>query len=121
LATQQTTAATNVAQMLVDGEEAVTPAVINALKEINELRNLVKNSKNETQRGRQGASTRKKKSPGTAHRPAKAGQKVDESDSDSSRNSKNRKKKTGKKSLPSKKQTSKTRNTKRSDRSKNGS
>jgi hypothetical protein len=138
LATQQTTAATDVAQMLVDGEEAVTPAVINALieqkvaqkvsaqlkttqKEINELRNLVKNSKNETQRGRQGASTRKKKSPGTAHRPAKAGQKVDESDSDSSRNSKNRKKKTGKKSLPSKKQTSKTRNTKRSDRSKNGS
>jgi hypothetical protein len=138
LATQQTTAATDVAQMLVDGEEAVTPAVINALieqkvaqkvsaqlkttqKEINELRNLVKNSKNETQRGRQGASTRKKKSPGTAQRPAKAGQKVDESDSDSSKNSRNKQKKTGKKSLPSKKPTSKTRNNKRSGRSKNSS
>jgi hypothetical protein len=139
LVTQQTTAATDVAQMLVDGEEAVTPAIINALieqkvaskvsahlkdtqKEINELRNLVKqNTKKETQRGRQGASTTKKKSPGTAQRQAKAGQKVDESDSDSTTNSRKKQKKKGKKSLPSKKLTSKTRNSKRSDRSKNGS
>jgi hypothetical protein len=139
LATQQTTAATDVAQMLVDGEEAVTPAVINALieqkvaqkvnahlketqKEISELRNLVKqNSKNETQRGRQGASTRKKKSPGTAQRQAKAGPKVDESDSDSTKNSKDKRKKTGKKSLQSKKPTSKTKHNKRSDKSRNGS
>jgi hypothetical protein len=137
LATQQTTAATDVAQMLVDGEEAVTPAVINALieqkvaskvsahlkntqKEISDLRNLVKqNTKKETQRGRQGASTIKKKSPGTARRQAKAGPKVDESDSDSTKNSRNKKKKSGKKSLQSKKLTSKTGNNKRSNKSTN--
>jgi hypothetical protein len=139
LATQQTTAATDVTQMLVDGEQTVTPAVINALieqkvsqkvsaqlkstqRELTELRKIVQNnSKNGTQRGHQGASTTKKKSPGNPRRPAKAGQKVDESDNDSTKNSRKREKKSGKKSLQSKKQTSKTRKNRRSDKSKNGS